>query len=185
MLRRDDEEYLQEIHKRGVGKMKRPDLVAQYLGGGDDIMNLLLFESKQTRSNWDSDLPDLMKNFFEGAEDYDESSGIREIPFWHKRDIETNSWDITPESERNWFANTSVEYSYGFGFISESGPEADREWMKLVIKSRDQPRPPIMLISIYWRNTSRTPQALAVCSSTFPEQLAENIQFANLEVSVL
>ena len=81
ILVNDGDEYLQEIHKRGVGRMKRPDVVAQYLGDEEEETTLLLFESKQEKSSWDPDLPAMMRRFFEGQDDYDESSGIRNVPF--------------------------------------------------------------------------------------------------------
>jgi len=179
ILINDGKEYLQEIHKRGVGRMKRPDVVAQYLS--DDGTTLLLFESKQEKSSWDPELPAMMRRFFEGQEDYDESSGIRNVPFWHRRDRGGDIWETIPEndSDREWFSQGPVEYVYGFGYMvgptSPSTLSNETAWMEQQLSDYDSV-PPIVVMTVGWDPDTYEPYAIPVFSDTFPTNLADHLK---------
>ena len=179
----DGQEYLQEIHKRGVGEMKRPDMVAQYLGQDDDKISLLLFESKQERSSWDPDLPEMMKGFFEGVDDYSESKGVRNVPFWHRRQRNELIWESLDKNdpERDWFEMANVSYVYGFGYLlgvtSSTGLSDEVEWMREQLSSYNTP-PPTVVIAVGWEPETYEPFTVPVFSETFPEDLQKHLKTA-------
>lgn len=174
-------EYLQEIHKRGVDRMKRPDLVAQYLGGDTTSTTLLLFESKQEQSSWDPELPDMMRCFFEGLDDYDESAGIRNVPFWHCRNRNEEIWETLNEDdpERNWFQTVDVSYVYGFGYLlgvmSPNDLSTEFEWMQQQLSAYEE-APPIVLMAVGWKPETYEPFVLAAFSDTFPDDLKQHLR---------
>lgn len=174
-------EYLQEIHKRGVGKMKRPDLVAQYLGKDRDTTTLLLFESKQAQSSWNPELPEMMRFFFEGLDDYDESAGIRNVPFWHKRKLDDDIWETLEKNdpERYWLKQADVSYVYGFGYLlgvlSPEESSADIEWMRQQLAAYNE-TPPIVLMGVGWRPETFEPFVVAVFSESFPDNLKQHLK---------
>jgi len=169
-------EYLQEIHKRGVDRMKRPDLVAQYLDDDSDSLTLLLFESKQDQSSWDPELPNMMKYFFEGKEDYDESAGIRNVPFWHYRRRDEEVWNVLDEDDpdRRWFKNIDVSYVYGFGYLLGITPPRDlikeTEWMTEQLSNYES-APPIVVMAVGWDPETYEPYVATVYSETFPKNI--------------
>lgn len=180
ILVNDGDEYLQEIHKRGVGRMKRPDVVAQYLGD-EEGTTLLLFESKQEKSSWDPELPAMMRRFFEGEDDYDESSGIRNVPFWHRRDRGDDIWETIPESDPagDWFRQEPVNYVYGFGYMvgatSASNLSEETTWMKQQLANYDEV-PPIVVMTVGWEPETYEPFTIPVFSETFPDDLADYLR---------
>jgi len=180
ILVNDGDEYLQEIHKRGVGRMKRPDVVAQYLGDEEET-TLLLFESKQEKSSWDPDLPAMMRRFFEGQDDYDESSGIRNVPFWHRRKRSDDIWETIPEDdpERDWFRRRAVKYVYGFGYMvgptSPSDLSGESAWMRQQLADYEEV-PPIVVMTVGWDPETFEPYTVPVFSDTFPEHLADHLR---------
>jgi hypothetical protein len=180
ILVNDGDEYLQEIHKRGVGRMKRPDVVAQYLAD-EDRTTLLLFESKQEKSSWDPNLPAMMRRFFEGEKDYDESSGIRNLPFWHRRGRGDEIWETISDDDddRNWFRQKHVDYVYGFGYML--GPTSNQdfrkevEWMRQQLTAYDEV-PPIVVMSVGWNPENYEPYVIPVFSETFPEDISAHLK---------
>jgi hypothetical protein len=52
-------------------------------------------------------------------EDYNESSGIRNVPFWRRRNRGDDIWEtiLKNDSERECFERHSVEYVYRFGYM--------------------------------------------------------------------
>lgn len=177
----NETEYLQEIHKRGVGKMKRPDLVAQYLDEDHDSVTLLLFESKQEQSSWDPELPEMMRYFFEGIDDYDESAGVRNVPFWHKRQRNKEVWETLEKDdpERSWLQQADVSYIYGFGYLlgvqSPDESSADVEWMRQQLASYEEV-PPIVLMGVGWRPETYEPFVVTIFSESFPGDLEKHLQ---------
>lgn len=177
----DGNEYLQEIHKRGVGKMKRPDLVAQYLSEDLDSSTLLLFESKQEQSSWDPDLPEMMRYFFEGIEGYNESPGIRQVPFWHERQRNEDIWETLEKDdpERYWLQQADVSYIYGFGYLlgvlTPDESSDDAEWMERQLASYDE-APPIVLMGVGWKPETYDPFVVPVFSESFPDNLKQHLQ---------
>lgn len=173
-------EYLQEIHKRGVGKMKRPDVVAQYLDD-EEGTTLLLFESKQEKSSWDPNLPAMMRRFFEGQEDYDESSGIRNVPFWHRRNQDEEIWETISkeDSDRQWFKEKSVNYVYGFGYmvgaVTPSNVSEEISWMEENLMGYDEV-PPIVVMMVGWYPDTFEPYTIPVFSDSFPSKLSDHLK---------
>jgi hypothetical protein len=160
--------------------MKRPDVVAQHLKE-DEGTTLLLFESKQEKSSWDSDLPAMMKRFFEGQEGYDESSGIRNVPFWHRRNRGDDIWETISESDsdRDWFKRGPVNYVYGFGYMmgptSPSTISGEITWMKKQLADYDEV-PPIVVMTVGWDPETFEPYAIPVFSETFPDNLIDHLE---------
>jgi len=177
----DGEEYLQEIHKKGVDKMKRPDLVAQYLGKDTDSDTLLLFESKQERSSWDPELPEMMRLFFEGIDDYEEAPGVLNVPFWHRRQRNEEIWEALNKDDpaRQCFMRKDISYVYGFGYLSgiiSPAKLTDQiEWMEEQLAEYDDV-PPIVVMTVGWEPKTYEPLVAAVFSETFPTELREHLE---------
>lgn len=180
VLIKNSMEYLQEIHKSGEGVMKRPDVVAQYLSD-EEGTRLLLFESKQEKSSWDPDLPTMMRQFFERQKDDDEPNGIRNFPFWHRRERGSNFWETIPEHDpdRDWFTQGPVEYVYGFGYMigptHPSNISEETDWIKKQLADYNEV-PPIVVITVGWDPETFEPYTVPVFSDTFPTDLSNHLK---------
>lgn len=123
----------------------------------------------------------MMRRFFEGQDDYDESSGIRNVPFWHHRKRSDDIWETIPEDDpkRDWFRRRAVKYVYGFGYIvgptSPSDLSGESAWMRQQLADYEEV-PPIVVMTVGWDPETFEPYTVPVFSDTFPEHLADHLR---------
>jgi len=175
-------EYRQVAPKRGVKHVKRPDVALQYLPhSNNDMLTLLLIECKRNRNSWDSDLIRLMKMYFEGDPNFKKSTGIKHIPFWHKRKKGTLKWiQLSESEEQKWLEQCTINYLFGFayllGFIDETGEFSSEDtWMQKTINPLNITIP-IFSIAVGWSKRNFQPIIIRKYSSAFSSQVKMDIE---------
>ena len=175
-------EYRQVGPKRGVGNLRRPDLAFQDIRSGNTV-RLLLIESKLSSNSWNKNIPEEMKAYFEGVTGFNESKGIRRLPFRHSRRIGTIQWEeITEENpDRNWFINVEPEYMYGFAYsLGQKRRQFDLSDEKRRIErmiSEDQENLfPMVVMAVGWAKEDFSPFVVRTYSSSFPRDIRELLE---------
>ncbi len=175
-------EYRQVGPKRGVGNLRRPDLAFQDIRSGKTV-RLFLIESKLSPSSWDRNMPKEMKAYFEGITGFNESKGIRQVPFRHSRKIGTVKWEEIKEEnqDRDWFRNIEPEYLYGFAYSlgrKRKGIDLSSEKRKIerMIAEDQQNLFPIVVMAVGWTEEDFSPFILRNYSSLFPKDLREPLE---------
>ena len=171
-------EYRQLGPKRGVSHIKRPDLAVQDMTE-DQRINLFLAEAKTDRLDWDPRLPELMKAYFEGAED-GSALGLRGLPFFHRRIIGNSTWErLTVDSEeRCWFRSARTEYAYCFaysvGFIGDDWAlQTHYGWMDDTATQIDN-KFPTVFVAIGWRDDGSGPRVAVSSTQSHKSPVARN-----------
>lgn len=183
-LVRGNFEYRQVGPKRGVGRLKRPDIALQRLGGAKNSVMLFLIESKVKRNGWDSDLPALLEAYFEGADrDFKKSKGVRWVPFWHRRERGTTEWEELQKDDPNqeWFVKCDIDYVFGFaysvGLVSQKQLlSSERMWMRKNIGVLDKPVFPLVMMAVGWWKKSFKPFVIQEWSETFPQSVRRDLE---------
>jgi hypothetical protein len=191
-LIRGNFEYRQVGPKRGVGRLKRPDVALQKLSREKNSVTLFLIESKVNRGAWDSDLPALLKAYFEGADaDFKKSKGVRWVPFWHRREKGIAKWEELhkDDPDRRWFAKCDIDYIFGFAYTvgltsQKRRLSSERMWMKESISTLDKPVSPLVMMAVGWWKKNFKPFIIQEYSETFPESIRRDIEaiFSNYVV---
>jgi len=184
-LVRGDFEYRQVGPKRGVGRLRRPDIALQDLDTGNSVVRLFLIESKMKNQDWDPKLANDMKSYFEGVTGFDESKGIRLVPIRHRRKRGTESWTEIDEddSDRDWFRRVDPQYVYGFVYsVGRTSPDfngkSELSWILSTIDKLKPPVPPIALMAVGWKSSDLGPFILRGYSSTFPKDISKRLEDA-------
>lgn len=183
-LIRGNFEYRQVGPKRGVGRLKRPDVALQKLDEGKNSITLFLIESKVDRNVWDSNLPALLKAYFEGADrDFKKSKGVRWVPFWHRRERGTGEWEKLREDDpdRRWFEKCDVNYIFGYAYITglpneEACLRSERMWMRKSIGRLDKPVTPLVMMAVGWSKENFEPFVVQDYSETFPQNIRKDVE---------
>jgi len=170
---REKYEYRQVGPKRGVARMKRPDIAFQDLRRGPDEPRFLLFESKRNRRGWDLNLPDLLRAYFE-----DPNEGVRRLPFDHRRRlVSPRPWEAVEEASRLWFSKVTPDYLFGFAYgpVEEKDLQDERTWTQSELKrleeqdrSRGVNTTPIVMVAVAFETGSLKPKLASEYSQGFP-----------------
>ena len=180
-------EYRQVGPKRGVGNLRRPDLAFQDIRS-DNAVRLFLIESKLLPNSWDKNMPKDMKAYFEGVTGFNESKGIRQVPFRHSRKIGTVQWEEINEKEqdRNWFKYAEPEYMYGFAYsLGQKKRGADlsveKQRIERMIPEDQGILFPMVVIAVGWTEEDFSPFIVRDYSSSFPKDVREllDVTFAH------
>jgi len=182
-LLKRDYEYRQVGPKRGVKKMRRPDIAFQYLDPRNDRIRLFLIESKIQREDWHASTPMLLRNYFEGVSGFTESKGVRIVPFRHRRKRGEIVWkEITSnDPDREWFQRARVDYFYGFAYnigiqSKQFDPSEDMGWVGIALRRLEKPSPPLVIMGLGWLRESFEPFVVAGYSESFPEDAKVELQ---------
>ena len=176
-------EYRQVGPKRGVGKIKRPDLAVQILEGSGEPPVLLLIEAKPSRDEWDSEIVKLLRAYFDGVGSSKTSKPVKSIPFSHRRKMGTTEWEELKEDkvEREWFGKCRISYLYGFaysiGLVKRDADLSDEvSWMSKIMRKLGDSPPPLFTVALGWHETSYKPIVVIQFSKTFPESMRTQLE---------
>lgn len=177
-LYRGGYEYRQVGPKRGVRRMKRPDVALQDLSASGESPRLLLFEVKREAREWDKGLPALLEAYFEEPKE-----GVRRLGFDHRRRVgQLGEWERLEqgEPERNWFASASPEYLFGFAYgpVREDQIEEQRGWMCQALVALGKNRrvtPALVMVAVGFDLASMRPIFAKEYSETFPKDVRESL----------
>lgn len=164
-------EYRQVGPKRGLARMKRPDIVFQDIDTPDTSPRFLLCEDKRRREDWDPKLPSLLKAYFEHP-----NEGVGRLPFDHRRKLPDGLWEPISEDSvyRKWLEDVAPEYIFCFAYGAIRGDfneVLERFWIRNALKSLTVQIPPIMMVAIGFRRSDLTPLFAVDYSETFPEDV--------------
>lgn len=167
-------EYRQVGAKRGVKRMKRPDVMLQYEAAPQESPMFLSFETKLTLAAWNKELPKLLEAYFE-----DPTDGIRRLPFDHRRRLaQAGPWEYLSEGNpgRLWFQKVQPTYLFGFAYRCEN-PEAlasEEKQIDTVLEESVSP-PPLVIVAITFEEPSMRLRYAKKYSRTFPREVREEI----------
>ena len=178
-LYKDGFEYRQVGPKRGVGKIKRPDLAIQD-AAGTKAVGLVLMEAKTHRDDWSDDLPSMMRAYFEGTNEED-SSGLRGLPFFQKRPLTGGAWERLDEKSQdaNWFASCDVAYlscfAYQVGMIkTEQGLQREFSWLDDAAHHLGISQP-TFFAAVGWLGGTGEPRVALSFTEKFPDTYRERV----------
>lgn len=176
-------EYRQVGPKRGVKRLKRPDIAFQDLASPSDSPRFLLFEDKKSRYGWDRNLPELLEAYFE-----DKKEGVQRLPFDHRRKQEEQVWEKLSEGNpyREWFTKAQPTYIFGFAYgpIPTSKIQDEREWIRSELNDLQKSTPPpkqenikpLVIVALGFESPTMKPVLVREYSVTFPEDLRNYLE---------
>jgi hypothetical protein len=172
--------YSQVGPKRGVKLIKRPDLVVQD-ARESTFVRLFLMEAKVDRADWEPDLPEKMRAYFEGTPD-GKAAGLRNMPFFHKRSFSGGPWKPLNEGDPDytWFKDARVEYLYCFAYTlgrvrDDREMLKEKRWLAETAESVGDSYPSLFLC-VCWRERIPEPRVLYSFNSAFPKEMAERVR---------
>ena len=140
-------------------------------------------EAKVDRSDWEADLPEKMRAYFEGTAD-GKATGLRNTPFFHKRSLPGGPWECLKEtdSDYNWFKDTKVEYLFCFAYTvgkvsADSEVSKEIPWLTEAANGVSDSCPSLFLC-ISWKEPIPDPRVAYAFSRTFPEAIAGRVKSA-------
>lgn len=182
-LVKGDYEYRQVGPKRGVGRIKRPDLALEIYEESEKSTTLFLIEAKLSRNEWDPELITLLRAYFEGTGTSKSSKSVRMIPFSHRRLIGTIEWEELEEgdADREWFKKHNVTYIFGFAYaLGLVSPKTDlsleKNWMNRTITKLGGSPPPLVLMAVGWLEGTYAPFLVTQFSDTFPAAILKELE---------